>query len=127
MVRLCRGETATLVKERLQRIIRNIAAPDDPALDIGAATGVVLAVSMELVVRMRRFAGYPAALCRMSKRWFPATAVANVHEFLSTDPMQRDVGAGLQIHTHAWQCGETEVATAAWLLEPSARSCLTYW
>ena len=34
MVRLCRGEAATLVKDQLQRILRSIASSDDPTLDI---------------------------------------------------------------------------------------------
>ena len=78
-----------------------------------------MAVSMEIIVRMKQFLGYPTALCLMSKRWFPAGAAAgNVHRFLATDPSQLDVGAGLQLHTYAWQCGTTEVAAAAWLLSP---------
>ena len=69
IVRLCKGEADKIIHGRFQRIIGSIAASDDPTLDVGAATGILLAVSIELTVRMRQFKGYPAALCRMNKRW----------------------------------------------------------
>ena len=57
VIRLLKGEADTIVKLRLQKIIRCIAASDDPALDIGAATGVSLATAMELTVRLKRSEG----------------------------------------------------------------------
>ena len=63
MVRLCRNEATTLVQDRLRKMLGGIAASNDPSLDVAATVNTVLAVSMELVVRMRRFARYPAALC----------------------------------------------------------------
>ena len=65
MVRLCHNAATILVEERLWRIVSIMAPFDDPDLDIGAATGVLLAVSMELIIRMRQFAGYPPNFTRL--------------------------------------------------------------
>ena len=70
VVRICRGEADDIVKVRLQRLIGCIAASDDPDLDVMSATGVMLATAMELTVRLKKFRGYPAALCKMSKKYF---------------------------------------------------------
>ena len=126
MVLLCRGDAARLVKDQHQKILRSIASSDDPTLNIEAATGVLLAVAMELIIRLAKLAGYPAALCKMSKRWFPdREAALHVHEFLKTDPDQLDVGVGLQLHKLAWSSGnKTEIAAAAWLQSPHVQELL---
>ena len=122
IVRLCNGEADTIIRSRFRRILASIAALDDPDLDVGAATGVLLAVVMELTVRMRRFQEYPAALCRMSKRWYPeSVAAGNALAFLATEEKQLDIGVGLPLHKHAWQRGSTMNAAQAWLLSPPAQ------
>ena len=86
LVRLCRNEATLLVEDRLRKILSGMAASSDPVLDVGAAASSLVAVAMELAIRMRQFAAYPAALCRMSKKWFPYGVLSNVHSFLATDP-----------------------------------------
>ena len=126
MVRLCQGEATTRVRDRLRDILVSIAASDDPSLNIGASVSTLLSVGMELVVRMRQFVGYPAALCRMSKQWFPHGAVNSVHAFLATDPKDLDVGASLQLHTCAWECG-SELTAASRLLNKPVQQLLASW
>ncbi len=122
IVRLRKGEADAIIKDRLQRIIRSIAASDDPLLAVAPAVNTLMAVSMELTVRMKQFQGYPAIRCRMSKRYFPGCAAAgNVHTFLVTDEKQLDVGVGLQLHRYAWGVDGTESAAAQWLLSPAAQ------
>ena len=119
VVRICRGEADTIVQVRLQRIIGCIAASDDPDLDVMPATGVMLATAMELIVRLRKFRGYPAALCKMSKKYFWAvcpTHTTSIHAFLNMDPAELDVGTGLQLFELAlgvWKrsCSRKLVAT----------------
>ena len=114
VVRLCRNEATLLVQERLQRILECMAESYDPVLDCGAATGALVAVSMELVIRMQKFQDYPAALCKMSKKWFPYKAARSVLDFLAADPKQLDVGAGLPLQRLALEKG-SEAAAAHWL------------
>ena len=61
IVRLCRNEGVMLVQARLRRIVSSMAVGDDPDLDIVAAMGVLLAVAMELIIRLRRYKEYPSA------------------------------------------------------------------
>ena len=124
MVQLCKGEATLLIENRLQSMLEAMAASDDPLLAVGPASSSLLAVAMELVVRLRQYSDYPAALCRMSKRWFPRReetgdggAVSNVHAFLGTRPEKLDVGASLQLHELAWGRG-SEMEAAKWLLSP---------
>ena len=109
-------------------ISSNIAASGDPSLNVGEATGVLLAVSMELVIRMRRFSEYPIAVIRMSKTWFReegCTAVDNVHAFLQVDVRQLDVGLSLQLRELAFAQGDgTEIAAASWLLSPPVQEMI---
>jgi hypothetical protein len=67
LVRLHHGAAEDISNARLQRIIASMAAGEDPWIDVGATTGVILAVSMELIIRMRRFHEYPFKLCLLSK------------------------------------------------------------
>ena len=128
VVRLCKGEAMTLVQVRLQMMFSSIAASGDPDLNAGEATGVLLAVSMELVVRVRRFSEYPIAVIRMSKTWFQdegCTAVDNVHAFLQVDVRQLDVGLSLQLRELAFAQGDgTEIAAASWLLSPPVQEMI---
>ena len=82
IVRLCRGEGVKLVAERLRRIVASIAVGDDPDLEIAPAMGVLLAVSMELIIRLRRYQEYPFKLCLLSTKWFPREP-GNFHNFLT--------------------------------------------
>ena len=61
-VRLCNKAAVNIVHDRLRRIMGSIAAGDDPELDIGGATGTLVATSMELILRLRRYTEYPFAL-----------------------------------------------------------------
>ena len=128
VVRLCKGEATELVNVRIRMLFKSIAASDDPDLDVGEATGVLLAVSMELVVRMRRFSEYPIAVIRMSKTWFRdegCTAVDNVHAFLQVDVRQLDIGLSLQLRELAFAQGDgTEIAAASWLLSPPVQEMI---
>ena len=123
MVRLCQHAATHIVEDRLQRVLGCMADSDDPSLDIGAATNTLLALSMELVIRMRLFTGYPAALCRMSEKWFGKDSLANVSVFLATNRLQLDVGAELQIFEVAWGRG-SEAAANAWLLSEPVQDML---
>ena len=114
VIRLLKGEADTVVKSRLRSIIRHIAASADPALDVGAATGVALATAMELTVRLKRFRGYPAALCKMSKTYFWHESMSNCHAFLNMNPDELDVGTGLQVFKLARR-DRTELKAAIWL------------
>ena len=128
VVRLPKGEATELVNVRMHMLFKSIAASDDPDLDVGEATGVLLAVSMELVVRMRRFSEYPIAVIRMSKTWFRdegCTAVDNVHAFLQVDVRQLDIGLSLQLRELAFAQGDgTEIAAASWLLSPPVQEMI---
>ena len=123
MVRLCKGEAIGLVEDRLRMILSSIAASDDPELEVGGATSNLLATSLELVVRFRQYSDYPAALCLMSRRWFPHGVPFNQHSFLAQNPEQLDVGAGLQLHGLAWSRG-SEAAAVAWLLSRPVQDLL---
>ena len=102
--------------------LSEILAEMEASRTVPAATGVLLAVVMELTVRMRRFQEYPAVLCRMSKRWYPeSVAAGNALAFLNTDERQLDIGVGLPLFKHAWQRGTTMNAAQAWLLSPPAQ------
>ena len=59
LVRLCKDEAVVMVQNRLRDIVANIAAGCDPDLEIGPAMGVLLAVAMELIIRLRRYKEYP--------------------------------------------------------------------
>ena len=122
-VRLCCNAAVLLVHERLWRIVGSMAAGDDPELDIGATVGVLLAVSMELIIRMRRFQEYPFALCRLSKKHFPVEQITHIHSFLNTPADRLDVGCGLQINRRAWECGSESLATL-WLLSAPVQAML---
>ena len=114
IIRLLEGDADKVVRLRLRSIIRNIAASTDPALDVRAATGVSLATAMELTIRLRRFRSYPAALCKMSKKYFWNESMSNCHAFLIMDPDDLDVGTGLQVFRLAW-CDRSELQAALWL------------
>ena len=114
LVRLCNNEATKLVEARLRTLLGSMAA-SDPSLDVGAASSSLLAVAVELELRMRQFSEYPALLCRMSKKWFPCGALSSVHAFLCTSPWKLDVGAGLPLHALAWERG-SESAACIWLL-----------
>ena len=86
MMRLCKNGAKELVDSRRRKIPCSMAASDDPSLDIGAATAPLLATAMELVIRMRQLTGYPSALCRLSRKWFPNGIMGNVHASLATAP-----------------------------------------
>ena len=101
IVRLCKNAAVNIAEDRLRRIVGSMATSDDPDLDIGAATGVLLAVSMELIIRMRRFKEYPFALCLLSNKYFPVEETTHIHLFLHTPRDRLDVGCGLQIHIRA--------------------------
>ena len=122
-MRLCKNAAVKIVQHRLRRIAGSMAAGDDLDLDIGAARGVLLAVSMELVIRMRRFQEYPFALCRLSKKHFPVEKITHIHSFLNTPEDRLDVGCGLQVHRRAWECG-TESAATLWLLSVPVQAML---
>ena len=89
----------------------------------GAATGVLLAVSMELSIRMRRFQEYPFALCLLSNKYFPAENIKHISAFPNTSYDRLDVGCGLQVHQRAWECG-TESAAILWLLSDPVQAML---
>ena len=92
-------------------------------MEIAPAVNVVLTTAMDLDLRVRSFLGYPIALIRMSKRWFPGTYLRSAHAFLQ-EPVERlDVGAGAQLHALAWNCGN-EMAACAWLLSPPVQGLL---
>ena len=67
----CNDAAVDIIHARLWRIMASMAAGDDPDLDVGATTGVILAVPMELIIRMRRFQEYPFALCLLSNKKCP--------------------------------------------------------
>ena len=111
IVRLCNDAAVDIINARLQRIMASMAAGDDPWIDVGATTGVILAVSMELIIRMRRFQEYPFKLCLLSKTHCPEKHLTHINEFLHLPDEQLDVGCGLEIRTEAWKCGNETAAT----------------
>ena len=123
VVRLCNNAAVDVVQGRMRMIACSIAAGDDPDLDIGPATGILVATSMELILRMVRFKDYPFALCRLSNKYFPADKLRHINVFLNTKPEQLDVGCGLQIHARAWDEGSESAATL-WLLSAPSQTML---
>ena len=123
VVRLCKNAAVQVVQGRMRDIACSIAAYDDPDLDIGAATGTLVATSMELIIRLARFKDYSFALCRMSKTYFPVEKLRHIHAFLHTVPEQLDTGCGLIIHNRAWEEGDEQAATR-WLLSPPVQAML---
>lgn len=85
IVRLCNDAAVDIVHARLRKIMASMAAGDDQALDVGATTNVILAVSMELIIRMRRFQEYPFALCLLSKKTL-SRQTPHTHQRVSPPP-----------------------------------------
>ena len=123
VVRLCNNAAVQVVHDRMRNIARSLAAYDDPELDIGAATGTLLATSMELLLRMGRLKDYPFALCRLSKTHFPVDKLRHLRVFLNIGVEQLDVGCGLEIHTRAWEEG-TESGATVWLLSSTVQTMI---
>ena len=123
LVRLCHGEAEDIINARLQRIIASMAAGDDPRIEVGATTGVILAVSMELILRMRRYQEYPFKLCLLSKTHCPDKHLTHINEFLNLPDERLDVGCGLEIRKEAWKCGN-ETAATNWLLSDPVQAML---
>ena len=123
VVRLCKNAAVTVVQGRMRSIACSIAAYDDPDLDIGPATGTLVATSMELILRLARFKGYPFALCLMSNKYFPVEKLKHIHVFLNLAPEQLDFTCGLIIHNRAWEEGDESAATR-WLLSTPAQAML---
>ena len=119
IVRLARRETTECVEQRCRHIFAHMAG--DPVLERAPAVNVVLTTAMDLALRVQSFLGYPIALIRMSKRWFPATYLRAVHAFLQEPVDRLDVGTGAQLRALAWSHG-TELAACAWLVGTSVQN-----
>ena len=92
----------------------------DPDLELGPAATVLLATSIDLVLRLNKYKQYPFAMCFLCQRWFPA-ALRNIADFLHTDAENLDVGFSLQIHAYAWS-GRNEMQAIAWLASPPVQN-----
>ena len=118
LVRLACGEAGACVEQRCRHIWAHMGG--DPVLEMAPAANVVLTTGMDLTLRMHLCMGYPVALVRMSKRWFPASYLRAVHNFLKEPVGRLDVGAGLQLHQLAWSRGD-EMAACRWLIGTSVQ------
>lgn len=123
VVRLCNNAAVQVVHDRMRNIARSLAAYDDPELDIGPATGTLVATSMELILRLARFKDYPFALCLMSNIYLPVEKLNNIRAFLNVVPEQLDIGCGLIIHNRAWEEVD-EAAATRWLLSAPVQAML---
>lgn len=113
LVRLCNDEATTLVADRLESILEKLC--NDPVIEVEPTVDTLMSVGVDLNVRLAQYKRYPAALCRLSKKWFPRSALRNAHSFLVTSPEDLDVGASLELHALAWKRG-SEALALHWLM-----------
>ena len=65
----------------------------DPSLALGPAVSTILATWLDMAIRLRR-SKEELNVCAICKRWFPATHMDRIHEFLTTPRLRLDVGVG---------------------------------
>ncbi len=99
------------LRARLRHLLGAIG--NDVDLDLGAAVGVLAGTASDLLARLDVFTIYPIAVCRLSRRWFPATYLNSRVLFLHIMDADLDVGVGLQLQDIALSQGEFGVARQA--------------
>ena len=131
VVKFSRGEGHMLVSNRLQRLFGVLS--NDPLLETGPAITSLLATAMDLILRFNKLLEFPSALCGLCRRWFPATYLHSIKDFVNMDAARLDVGLGLQLRGIATN-GRNETQAIGWMtsedvqifLEQTCQSLLTH-
>ena len=110
-----------IVDRRLQRLLG--ALHSDPDLNLGAATGALLASAGDLLARLDAYLLYPHRCFSMCRRWLPATAVQAVTAFLQAPDEDLDLGFSLPLQRLASARG-SEAEQKAFLLSTPVQDFL---
>ena len=124
VVDVVNGEVHKLVAQRLGRVLGEMH--QDPKLEHGAATGNLLAVAMDLKLRLDQYRLYPFLLCRMCRRWFPLTFLRACKDFLGLLPGKLDTGLSLPFQEFALTHGNS-MECIHWLSSPPAQDFLEHF
>jgi hypothetical protein len=95
VVKFARGDGQTIVSDRLRRLFGVLS--NGPLLETGPAITSLLATSTDLILRFNKLLEFPFALCRLCRRWFPASYLHSITDFVTMDAERLDVGVGLQL------------------------------
>ncbi len=120
VVGVANGVVHELVATRLSRLLG--ALPNDPVLDLGSATGGLLATAVDLLLRLDAMRSYPLLIARLCRKWNSTTFLRQCQLFLGEPADALDVGFPLQLHKIARPKAMTCKESAGSAPTPSRRS-----
>jgi len=121
VVRIVNGEAHGSISDRLGHLLGVMHR--DPNLELGPATGGLLATACEITLRLNEYLKYPFLLCRMCRLWYTSSFLYECQTFVNADAATLDVGFSMQFRMLALEQGN-EFMSIAWLASDEVQACL---
>ena len=122
LVRLSKGAVQRAVAEDLGRLLGSLHL--DPQLDLAGAVSLLVATSVEVVLRFDQYSVWPGAGWRLCQKYNQEGYMVACVEFLGLAEDQLDYGFGVPLRQLARLAGVREVDQLRWLSSAPVQAAL---